>query len=561
MKGDLAKREPQMLAEWNERDLYGQIREAAAGRPRFLLVDGPPYANGDIHIGHAVNKVLKDIIVKSKTLAGFDAPYIPGWDCHGLPIEHQVEKKLGKVGEKLTAAEFRKACREYALQQVDSQRRDFRRLGVLGDWDRPYLTLDPRFEAEQIRGFARIIENGHLLRGYKPVHWCLDCRSALAEAEVEYLDKTSTALDARFEVVDAGGAVPARRPAAPAAPCRCRSGPPRPGRCPPTRRWPWVPSCPTCWSRRSWRRAACCSCWPRGSRRRRCAATARAVRRRWRASRARCSRACCCGTRSIRREVPVILADYVTLDAGTGAVHTAPAHGQDDYQSGLRYKLPVDNPGGRARRVRGRHAAARGRAHQRGQRPHRRAAARERPAAARGEVPAQLPALLAAQDAADLPRHAPVVHQPRPEQPARSEPRGHRGRAVDPRRGARSASRAWWPAARTGASRASAPGACRFRCSSIGRRASCTRIPRRCSRRSPCAWSSRASTAGSSSIRPSCSVPPPATTTRSRTPWTSGWIPAWSITASRAAGRRSASRPTSTWRAPTSTGAGSRVRC
>ena len=132
MKGDLAKREPQMLAEWNERDLYGQIRKAAAGRPRFLLVDGPPYANGDIHIGHAVNKVLKDIIIKSKTLAGFDAPYIPGWDCHGLPIEHQVEKKLGKVGEKLSAAEFRKACREYALQQVDSQRRDFRRLGVLG---------------------------------------------------------------------------------------------------------------------------------------------------------------------------------------------------------------------------------------------------------------------------------------------------------------------------------------------------------------------------------------------------------------------------------------------
>ncbi|MDQ1303056.1 MAG: isoleucyl-tRNA synthetase, partial [Pseudomonadota bacterium] len=202
MKADLARREPQMLEDWASRDVYAQIRTAAAGRPRFLLLDGPPYANGDIHIGHAVNKILKDIIVKSKTLSGFDAPYIPGWDCHGLPIELQVEKKFGKVGEKLAPGEFRKACREYALGQVDSQRSDFRRLGVLGDWERPYLTLDRRFEAEQIRGFAKIVANGHLHRGYKPVHWCLDCRSALAEAEVEYMDKTSTAIDVGFAVID-----------------------------------------------------------------------------------------------------------------------------------------------------------------------------------------------------------------------------------------------------------------------------------------------------------------------------------------------------------------------
>jgi isoleucyl-tRNA synthetase len=185
MRANLAQREPEMLRRWYAEDFYGQIRAHAKGRPQFTLVDGPPYANGQIHLGHAVNKILKDIVVKSRTLAGFDAPFIPGWDCHGLPIELQVEKKKGKVGQKLDAREFRQACREYALRQVDSQREDFKRLGVLGDWDRPYLTLDPRFEAEQVRGFAQIIANGHLHRGYKPVHWCLDCGSALAEAEVE----------------------------------------------------------------------------------------------------------------------------------------------------------------------------------------------------------------------------------------------------------------------------------------------------------------------------------------------------------------------------------------
>ena len=201
MRASLAQREPKMLKRWYDEDLYGQIRAAAKGREAFVLVDGPPYANGKIHLGHAVNKILKDIVVKSRTLSGFDAPYIPGWDCHGLPIELQVEKKKGKVGTKLDARAFRQACRDYALRQVDSQREDFKRLGVLGDWDNPYLTMDPKFEADQVRGFAQIIDNGHLHRGYKPVHWCLDCGSALAEAEVEYQDKTSTAIDVRFRVV------------------------------------------------------------------------------------------------------------------------------------------------------------------------------------------------------------------------------------------------------------------------------------------------------------------------------------------------------------------------
>ena len=189
MKGNLANREPEMLKRWEEENLYQRIREACAGRPKFVLHDGPPYANGEIHIGHAVNKVIKDIIVKSRTLDGKDAPYVPGWDCHGLPIELQVEKKVGKPGGKVTPAEFRVACRKYAEAQVDKQRVDFKRLGVVGDWDNPYLTMNFQTEANIIRAMGRIVENGHVHKGYKPVHWCVDCGSALAEAEVEYKDK------------------------------------------------------------------------------------------------------------------------------------------------------------------------------------------------------------------------------------------------------------------------------------------------------------------------------------------------------------------------------------
>ncbi|MEO5962652.1 MAG: isoleucine--tRNA ligase [Thermomonas sp.] len=198
MRGDLPKREPETLARWEADGLYKQIREVAKGRPQFVLHDGPPYANGAIHLGHAVNKILKDIIVKSKTVAGFDAPYIPGWDCHGLPIEIAIEKKFGKVGVKLDAVEFRQQCRDYANAQIDVQRRDFKRLGVLGDWENPYRTLDFKFEADEIRALARIVDNGHLLRGVKPVYWCFDCGSALAEAEIEYQDKVSPAVDVAY---------------------------------------------------------------------------------------------------------------------------------------------------------------------------------------------------------------------------------------------------------------------------------------------------------------------------------------------------------------------------
>ncbi|HDR1077244.1 TPA: isoleucine--tRNA ligase [Pasteurella multocida] len=202
MRGDLAKREPNMLKSWYEKDLYQKIRQASKGKKSFILHDGPPYANGTIHIGHAVNKILKDIIVKSKTALGYDSPYIPGWDCHGLPIELKVEGLVGKPNQNISAAQFREACRQYAAEQVEGQKKDFIRLGVLGDWDNPYLTMNYHTEANIIRAFGKAVENGHLYKGSKPVHWCLDCASSLAEAEVEYEDKVSPSIYVRFSAVD-----------------------------------------------------------------------------------------------------------------------------------------------------------------------------------------------------------------------------------------------------------------------------------------------------------------------------------------------------------------------
>ena len=199
MRGDLAKREPAWLKEWQDKKLYARIRKARAGAKKFILHDGPPYANGDIHIGHAVNKILKDMIVKAKTMSGFDAPYVPGWDCHGLPIELMVEKTHGK---EIAPAKFRELCREYAKEQVERQKKDFVRLGVLGDWDQPYLTMDFKTEADIMRALGEVYRNGYLYQGSKPVHWCVDCGSALAEAEVEYEDVNSPAIDVGFKVVD-----------------------------------------------------------------------------------------------------------------------------------------------------------------------------------------------------------------------------------------------------------------------------------------------------------------------------------------------------------------------
>jgi isoleucyl-tRNA synthetase len=352
MKADLANREPVMLAAWERSALYQKIRRAAKGRPTYILTDGPPYANGVIHLGHAVNKILKDIVVKSHTLDGYDAPYVPGWDCHGLPIEMQVEKTHGRVGQKIDAKAFRAACREYAQKQVDLQRTDFKRLGILGDWERPYLTMMPRFEAEQLRAFSLIIKNGHLYKGFKPVHWCLNCRSALAEAEVEYEDKTSPSIYVRFEVTDPADL--AQRMGIMAEERR-RSGE--------------TPTSLAIWTTTPWTLPANRAValhpqftyalveFDRGERRERLLLAGELVK----------SVLHTLGVTSwtvlgeakgaalehlvlqhpfYPRQVPVILGDHVTLDTGTGAVHTSPGHGLDDYIVGRRYNLEIDNPVG-----------------------------------------------------------------------------------------------------------------------------------------------------------------------------------------------------------------------
>jgi isoleucyl-tRNA synthetase len=346
MKADLANREPGMLAAWERSGLYEKIRIAAKGRPTFVLTDGPPYANGAIHLGHAVNKILKDIIVKSRTLDGYDAPYVPGWDCHGLPIEMQVEKTHGRVGQKIDAKAFRAACREYALKQVDAQRSDFKRLGVLGDWDHPYLTMAPRFEAEQLRAFALIIKNGHVYKGFKPVHWCLNCRSALAEAEVEYEDKTSPSIYVRFPVVDPKdlaqrfGIEPVDAPTSLAI-------------------WTTTP-----WTLPANRAVAVHPQFDYAliefdlggglERMVLAAGLVDAVMKSLGASQWM-SIAVVKGEALEHlllrhpfydRQVPVVLGEHVTLEAGTGAVHTAPGHGLDDYIVGRRYGLEIENPVG-----------------------------------------------------------------------------------------------------------------------------------------------------------------------------------------------------------------------
>ena len=349
MKGNLAQREPEMLKRWEEINLYQKIREQSEGRPKFILHDGPPYANGEIHIGHAVNKVLKDIIVKSRTLDGFDSPYVPGWDCHGLPIELQVEKKVGKPGHKVSAAEFRVACRDYAAKQVDKQRTDFKRLGVLGDWDKPYLTMDFNFEADIIRSLGKIVSNGHVQKGFKPVHWCTDCGSALAEAEVEYKDKESFAIDVRFQVLEDEALL-----------ARCHSTQDGPGEGPLSiviwTTTPWTLPANQAVALNPTLEYVVVQCDGALGKERLVLAEGLLTQTmdRWGIEDysviARGHGDAFEGLKLQHcfydREVPVILGEHVTLEAGTGAVHTAPGHGLDDYIVGLRYDLPVDNPVG-----------------------------------------------------------------------------------------------------------------------------------------------------------------------------------------------------------------------
>jgi isoleucyl-tRNA synthetase len=341
MKADLARREPEILKQWAETDLYGQLRQQGRGRPRYLLHDGPPYANGNIHLGHALNKILKDIIIKSKQMSGLDCPYVPGWDCHGLPIEHQVDKELKKKGTKLSQLEVRQRCREYALNFVDIQRRDFMRLGVLGDWFNPYLTMSNDYAAQIIAEYGKISLAGGVYRSKKPVHWCSTCHTALAEAEVEYEDHRTPSIYVKFQLVDD----------------LSRDFPALAGR----------PVFLVIWTTTPWTLPA---------------NLAIAVNPHFNYAAlkvgeevyivaqdlaprilemlgqpgeelavipARRLEGCRARHPWIDRESQVILADYVTLEAGSGLVHIAPGHGQEDYESGRRYDLdtysPVDDNG------------------------------------------------------------------------------------------------------------------------------------------------------------------------------------------------------------------------
>lgn len=341
MRGDLAKREPEMLSRWYKEGLYQAIRQAKSGKKTFILHDGPPYANGNIHIGHSVNKILKDIIIKSKGLSGFDSPYIPGWDCHGLPIELKVEQIVGKPGEKISAAQFREECRKYAYEQIEAQKKDFIRLGVLGDWEKPYLTMDYKTEANTIRALARIIANGHLLKGAKPVHWCTACGSSLAEAEVEYYDKTSPSIDVRFTAVN---------PSAVAAKFHATTD---------------KPVSLVIWTTTPWtlpaNRAIALNAefnYALVSFNDECVILAadlvEGVMKRIGVESWAVLGECKGVDLELLRfnhpfmgfDVPAILGDHVTLEAGTGAVHTAPGHGPDDFVVGQKYGLEVANPVG-----------------------------------------------------------------------------------------------------------------------------------------------------------------------------------------------------------------------
>ena len=330
MRGDLAKREPQWVRDWQEKGVYRRLRAVARGRPRFVLHDGPPYANGDIHIGTAVNKILKDIIVKSKTLAGFDAPYVPGWDCHGMPIEVQIEKKYGK---NLPTAETLRLCRAFATEQIERQKKDFQRLGVLGDWDSPYTTMAPRTEAEEIRVLGRLLEKGYVYRGLKPVNWCFDCGSALAEAEVEYEDRKDPAIDVGFAFAEPDKLAKAFN----------------------TRIL--KPGFVVVWTTTPWTLPAnqALNVHPDFSydlldteKGLLIVATdlKEACLNRYGLSGTTVGQCKGRALESIRfrhpfyeREAPVYLGDYVTLETGTGIVHSAPAYGVEDFESCRRYGM------------------------------------------------------------------------------------------------------------------------------------------------------------------------------------------------------------------------------
>ncbi|SOB76624.1 Isoleucyl-tRNA synthetase [Marinobacter sp. LV10R510-11A] len=343
MRGNLANREPEMLKRWQDLNVYANLRKQREGREKFILHDGPPYANGSIHIGHAVNKILKDMIVKSRGFMGFDAPYVPGWDCHGLPIEHKVEQKIGKAGVKVDYKTFRQACRDYATKQIAGQKADFIRLGIMGEWDKPYLTMDPKVEAGIVRALGKIVAKGHLIRGYRPVYWSVVGQSALAEAEVEYQDKTSTQIDVRFTAVDQAKAL-------------SLFGTDKGEGDVSVVIWtttPWTIPANQAVSLNADLDYALVQVDAGNGPERMilAAALVEGVMARWEIENFEVLGTCLgTGLEHLAlhhpiydKQVPAILGDHVSLDAGTGAVHTAPDHGMEDFVVGKIYGIGTLN--------------------------------------------------------------------------------------------------------------------------------------------------------------------------------------------------------------------------
>ncbi len=341
MKANLQTTEPETVARWDAMDLYGKIRGARQGAPKYLLHDGPPYANGEIHMGHALNKILKDLVVKSHNMLGFDAPYIPGWDCHGLPIELKVDRELGPKKKELSTADFRRACRDYAEKYVDIQRKDFKRLGIIGTWDDPYKTLKFEYQAAIVRALGKFVEQDMVYKGKKPVHWCTHCRTALAEAEVEYEPHTSPSIYVEFPLSDESKGELAKRVPALA------------GKDASVLIWTTTP-----WTIPSNMGIAFHPDFLYGAYdvdgKAVIVATDLAEAVGNKTGKAFDMPLATFDGKAMERLVfrhPLyardslgVIADYVTLEAGTGAVHTAPGHGADDYKTGVRYGLEIYAP-------------------------------------------------------------------------------------------------------------------------------------------------------------------------------------------------------------------------
>ena len=343
MKANLQTAEPQTLARWADMGLYAKIREARAGRPKFVLHDGPPYANGQIHLGTALNKILKDFVVKSRTMAGFDSPYVPGYDCHGLPIELKVDRELGKKKREMTVADFRRACRAYASRFIGVMTEEFQRLGIFGDWDHPYLTMNFRYQATIVRALGKFVDRGLVYKGKKPVHWCIHCRTALAEAEVEYEDHTSPSIYVEFPLApESAGELGARVPSLAGRQVSVLIWTTTPWTIPSNLAVAFHPELDYAAYDVDGRAVVMAEALS--------TAVAAAAGRTFDAPVARMKGAL---LEQIRFQHPLyartslgVLGDYVTTEAGTGAVHTAPGHGSDDFNTGVRYGLEIYAPVG-----------------------------------------------------------------------------------------------------------------------------------------------------------------------------------------------------------------------